>query len=202
MNFTEEEKHGLGIALNEATLLGVEVDTTRNIAAATFSVLTLPKEGSPPDDPRRQILFSPVGRVAASLRLGRWDDPTANVVPFQIEELLSIVQSFGGLPIYGWEFFDVHDQNFIRWSDRLSLDYRSGVDGFEHSIELFQEGNGKHLDFRLWFNELQIKDPEGNAVSLSDFTDGGRRWWDALYKGDKRASGSGIFPLKSDWNAI
>jgi len=122
MTLTEEKKQGLSIALNEAILLGIEVDTNRNLAAATFRVLTLPEQGSPPDDSRVQLIFAPVGRVAASLRLGRWDDREARVSAFQIDELLSVVQSFGGSPIYGWEFFDTDDKDFPRWSDRLSLD--------------------------------------------------------------------------------
>jgi hypothetical protein len=197
MRLTEEEKQGLSIALNEATLLGVEVDTNRQLAAATFSALALPEEGSPPDDPRVQFIFVPVGRVAASLRLGRWDDPQAEVVPFSIEELLSVVQSFGGLPIYGWEFFDIDDKDFVRWSDRLSFDYRSGAEGFTHSILLFQEGHDRHLDICLWFNELEIKDSQGNDILLREFIEGGKRWWDGLYSGDARTSGSGIIPLKN-----
>lgn len=197
MRLTEEEKHGLSVALNEATLLGVEIDTDRKLAAATFSVLTLPEEGSPPNDPRVQFIFFPVGRVAASLRLGRWNNPEAEVVPFQIEELLSVVKGFGGLPIYGWEFFDVHEKDFVRWSDRLSFDYSSGPEGLEHSILLFQEGPDRHLDLCLWFDTLEVKDPQGKEIKLMDFIVGGKRWWDGLYSGDERTSSSGIIPLKN-----
>lgn len=41
MEITEEQRYGLGVALNESTLLGVEVDPERGIGAATLSVLTL-----------------------------------------------------------------------------------------------------------------------------------------------------------------
>ena len=66
MDLTEEHRHGLNIALNEAELFGFEVDPSRRLAAATFNVLTLPVQGPPPSDRRVQMLFSPVGRVAAS----------------------------------------------------------------------------------------------------------------------------------------
>src|SRR5258708_3697785 len=197
MALTEEEKQGLSIALNEAILLGMEVDTSRNLAAATFRVLTLPEQGLPPADSRVQIIFAPVGRVAASLRLGRWDDREARVSPFQIDELLSVVQSFGGLPIYGWEFLDTDDKDFPRWSDRLSLDLRTDVEA-THSITVFQAGADRHLDVCLWFNRLEIKDPRGEGISMEAFIAGGRRWWDGLYKGDERTSDSGIIPLKND----
>jgi hypothetical protein len=198
MNLTEEQIQGLGIALNEATLLGMEVDTDRRIAAATFFVLTLPEQGEPPDDARVQFIFSPVGRVAASLRLGRWDDATAEVVRFPIEELLPVAHSFGGLPIYGWEFFDAHDKDFPRWADRLSVDWRDGADGLSHSITLFQEANNKHLDICLWFDSFVIKDSQGQGLQLEEFIAGGQRWWDGLYSGDSRTSNQGIIPLKTD----
>jgi hypothetical protein len=197
MRLTKEERHGLSVALNEATLLGVEIDTDRKLAAATFSVMTLPEAGLPPHDSRVQFIFSPLGRVAASLRLGRWNDSEAEVVPFQIDGLLSVVKGFGGLPIYGWEFFDVHEKDFVRWSDRLSFDYRGGTEGLEHSILLFQEGHDRHLDLCLWFDTFEIRDPEGKEISMVDFIVGGKRWWDGLYSGDERTSNSGIIPLKN-----
>lgn len=101
----QNQQHGLDIALDEATLLGLEVDPTRRIAAATFSVLTLPQYG-PPADSCVQFMFTAIGLVAASYCLGHWDDGGAEVVPFPITDLRRIVQSFGGSPIYGGEFFD------------------------------------------------------------------------------------------------
>jgi hypothetical protein len=41
-----EEKKSLGVALNEAMLLGVELDPARCLAAATLAVLTLPEAGA------------------------------------------------------------------------------------------------------------------------------------------------------------
>ena len=198
MNLTQEQIEGLGIALNEATWLGLEVDTERRIAAATFRVLTLPVDGDPPEDTRVQFEFSPVARLAASLRLGRWDDLTARVVKFPIEELLSVVRSFGGLPIYGWQFFDVNDRDFIPWADRLSLDWRGGADGLSHSITLFQDGGDRHLDLCLWFDSLVTRDPLGQVILLDELIAGGRRWWDGLYSGDSRTSDHGIFPMKNE----
>src|SRR5262245_24355446 len=110
MEISDEQRVGLGVALNEADLLGVEVDATRRLAAATFRVLTLPVEGPEPEDRRVQLLLRPVGRVAASLREGRWDDPHAEVVPFALPDLLATVQTFGGQSLYGWEFIDVHEK--------------------------------------------------------------------------------------------
>jgi hypothetical protein len=85
----------LGVALNEASLAGLEYSAKDNVAAATFVCLTLPADGPEPADSRRQFIFHRVGRIAASLRLGRWDDVDAAVEPFQVSDLLPVVQSFG-----------------------------------------------------------------------------------------------------------
>ena len=197
MNLTDEQKHALGAALEEATLLGVEVDADMRSAAATFSVLTLPEHGPAPADPRVQFRFERVGRVAASLRLGRWNDASAAVVPFRLDELLSTVQGFGGLAVYGAEFFDCED-DFATWQDRLSLDWRSEAGDLTHSIVLFQEGHDRHLDLRIWFGDLEIRSPSGEPIGFEEFYAGSKRWWDGLRAGDPRATGAGIIPL-DDW---
>ena len=195
MELDDEARAGLGLALNEAALLGVEVDAATRRAAATFSVLTLPEDGPPPEDARVQLVFEPVGRVAASLRLGRWNDPAAPVETFGLDELLPTVQSFGGGPIYGWEFFDVGEARFAALRDRLSLDVSLGMDGRAHSLSLSQEGSDRHLDLWLWFDRLTIRDAAGRVIPLAEFIAGGVRWWDAFHRHDPRTEGRGMFPL-------
>jgi len=196
MSLTEEQRAGLNVALNEAELLGFEVDAERRIAAATFRVLRLPEIGPAPDDRRVQFLFRSIGRVAASLRDGRWDDPAAPIVPFALGDLLSVVQSFGGLPVYGWEFIDVHAKELGKWGDRLSLNWISGDDGRSHSITVFQESGNRILDLCVWFDEFEIRDSERHALPIDTFIAAGKRWWDAFYAGDERTKGYGMAPLK------
>ena len=142
-------------------------------------------------------MFRPVGRVAASLRKGTWDDFGAEVVPVTIDKLLEVVLSFGGLAIYGWEFFDVHERQLAYWGDRFSLDWRSGENGMSHSIRVFQEdGFNRYLDLLVWFDDFEIRRPDGIVVALQDFVAGGKRWWDGLNSGDPRTDGVGIIPLK------
>ena len=193
----EELRFDLGVALNEADLLGFEVAPDRRVAAATFRVLALPAEGPLPEDRRVQTLFHPVGRVAASLRHGLCNDEAAEVVPFVLGDLLGVVQSFEGQPIYGWEFFDTHDKELTRWGNRLSLDWRAGPGGLSRSIAVFQAsgvGPARHLDLCVWFDELEVRRPDGTAIPLEDFAAGGRRWWTGLHAGDDRTEGHGIFP--------
>ena len=85
--------------------------------------------------------------------------------------------------------------NFAAWSDRLSLDWRSEPGGLEHTLDLFQEGYDRHLDLRIWFDELRVFTPEHEEIALQDFMVGGVRWWDGLYANDPRTAGHGIAPL-------
>lgn len=194
MELTDDQRAGLGTALNEAALLGLEVDADERLAAATFAVLTLPEQGAPPGDPRVQFLFEPVGRVAASLRHGVAANP--EIEPFAIADLLSVVQSFNGQRIYGWKFFDIDAPNLPKWIRWLSLDWRSGDNGTSHTISLFQEEGDRHLDVCLWFDSFVIRKPTGEIIELEEFCAGGERWWDAMHRGDPRTADSGIAPLK------
>lgn len=196
MAFTQEQRTGLGIALNEADLLGFEIDPERRIAVATFRVLTLPERGPAPHDRRVHFTFCPVGRIVASLRKGRWDDPDAEVVPFAISELLATVQSFGELSIYGWEYIDVHAKQLAKWGDRLSLDWASGDDGLSHSITVFQDPGDRILDLCVWFDSMELSDSRGESIPLDAFIAGGKRWWQAFYAGDERTKGYGMAPLQ------
>jgi hypothetical protein len=194
MDITKKLGYDLGVALNEARLAGLEYRAKDNIAAATFVCLTLPMVGPEPEDARRQFIFHYVGRIAASLRLGRWDDANAPVEHFDIANLLTVVQSFGCQPIYGWEFFNVHEKELSQWGNRISLDLRPENGSIKNSISLFQEApkGDKHLDLCLWFESFEIRDAQGKTIALDDFISGGMRWWNALSAGDKRTQGHGI----------
>jgi hypothetical protein len=190
----------LNLALDEAELIGAEVDSEECVAGLTLAVLSLPEEGPAPEDRRVQIILRPVGRVAASLRHGAWNDDSAEVEPFQVDALLSIVKRFGASAIYGGKFFDVpKDKDFRNWKDRLSLDWWApdAEAGTAHTLYLFQEGEDLHLDMRLWFDELLVfRPPPGyEPIELDEFVAGADRWWKAFGEGDPRTSGLGIFRL-------
>ncbi|NTW29518.1 MAG: hypothetical protein HGA39_09250 [Coriobacteriia bacterium] len=187
--------------MNESTLLGFEVLPEQRLAAATFSVLALTNHGDPPADPRVQIIFSPVGRVVASLRDGSWDDCRAPARRFELNELLEVVKGFGGLPIYGWEFIDTDDASLASMAGRYSLDWTSGeTGGLSHSISVFQDEADRYLDLVVWFDDLLVFTSDGTQVPLDDFIAGGERWWDAMYAGDSRTKSAGIFPMPKGRN--
>lgn len=199
MELSPDQLREFGVALNEATLIAVEVKPELHAAAVTLGVLALPSDDGPePADTRRVLLLGSVGRIAASLRNGRWDDADAPVETFALDGLRDVVTGFAQQTIHGWSFLDVPaDETFDRWSDRLSLDWRAEPAGLTHTLDLFQgsaEGPARHLELRIWFDELRIFEPDGTELPFDEFTAAGVRWWDALKAGDPRTAGHGIQP--------
>ena len=194
---SKEQISGLGVAFNEARLLGAELDVTRSLCGITLSVLSLPAEGPALNDSRLQILLAPVARLCASLRHGCWNDDTAQVENFPISELLPKIQSFGGQPIYGGEFIDLDKAVSDYWSDRLSLDWQGDPNAQTHTLTLFQEcyAPERTLDLKIWFRDISFFRPTGEKIEIEDVIAGGKRWWDGMYSGDSRTSGMGIGPL-------
>ena len=145
-----------------------------------------------------RVALHRLGRVAASLRHGVWNDPDVEVEVFSLDQLTQVVASSGQEPIYGWEFLDVpSEKSFDAWADRLSLDQRWEPEGLSHTLDLFQE-SPRHLDLRFWFDELYTYSPEREEIPFGAFTAAGRRWWDAFHQLDPRAAGHGMAPLRSD----
>lgn len=189
-----EQLAGLNVALNEARLLSLDLDLVRRVASIELSVLTLPELGPPLNDPRIQLWLFPVGRVGASMV-----NSDGEVRPLAIGQLSDIVRSFGGAPIYGWEFFDPPETNLASWSDRLSLNVRLDQTSMNHRLHLFQEDGQRTLDVCVWFDGLELRDPRDptrGTLSLDRFIAGGKRWWDGLFSGDPRTTVTGIQPLK------
>lgn len=199
MQFTAGQLSDFGVALREAAFVGLEVIHEYRGVALTFSVLALPPDDGPsPADPRVQLRVGHVGRIAASLRHGNWDDNDAPVEAFDLDHLSEVVDSFEQQRIYGRRFLDMPDaDSFDQWKNRLSLDWRSEPGGTAHTLDLFQEGARfplRHLDLRIWFDGLWIVDPEIQPIAFDDFTAAGVRWWKAMREGDPRTRGQGIVP--------
>src|SRR5262245_57737875 len=119
MQMTDDQRDAFGVAFNEATLHGLDLDEGRRVVAVTLEVLTLPEDGPAPSDSRVQVLLQPVGRMAASLREA--SETGAQVVPFTTEELTAVVDSVAGVKVYGWNYIDTHERQLAEWGDRLSF---------------------------------------------------------------------------------
>jgi hypothetical protein len=182
MIFDKDTIDGLNLAFNEATFLGAEISARENVVAITIECVCLNPNGSIPEDRRTQIILKPVGRMCASLRNGRWDDEKAEIIPFSHDKLLETVQSFNGLPVYGWEFFDCGEKGFNTWKDRLSLDYASYETdaGRGHTLDLFQDSSNRILNLRIWFDDIQFFTPAYKEVPIGEFIAAAKRGWDTI----------------------
>ncbi len=200
VTYSEDIINGVNVALNEATLLGVEFHRDKEIVAVSFAPVAIDVNGQVPADNRVQFVFKPVGKFIASYRLGHWDDKTAPTIKFEPEQILEKVEEFGHCSIYGWEFIDCKKECDYSWLDNLSFDYNSlNNHGKLHSIELFQEGGDKHIDIKIWFDEFEIFSSKYDKIDVQTFIDNGKRGWDRIYYGNTSDT-FGIYPSKDYTN--
>jgi hypothetical protein len=193
----------LDVALREATFLALAVDRDRREVRASFDVLTLPIAGPAQAHELVVVVFTEVRRIAASLREGWWDEQSAPVTPIRIDRLARVVGELDPTHVHGF-FFGPPEKEWEAWSNRLSLDERwsdeptVGVFGVFKNARRKRKPHDRHLDLRIWFGGFRVERPDGVAIALRDFCDGGIRWWDGLFAGDERTDGLGIYPLRSD----
>ena len=122
-------------------------------------------------------------------------------MPLSLDGLVDAVDRFGPTDLYGWDYIDRDVPDWCYWQDRLSLDeitlpvISDAVT--PHFIHLFKEstvGPDRVLDLRIWFEGLRVQTPAGEAIEMEAFIRQGKRWWDAMYSGDKRTALTGIVP--------
>lgn len=190
------DRAGLNAALSEATCLGLQANTAKRTVQLALEVLTLPESGPIPPDRRVTLILHGVSRVAASLRMQKWDDVEPRVLPLDLDGLPNAVASFGGSALHGWEFLDLPDSSWAHWSSLLSFDTELSPAPAPHVIELTQqEGvNPLELDVRVWFTSLSVLGADAKPIPVPTFVDGGVRWWAAHDIGDPRTKVMTVAP--------
>lgn len=201
----ELDKAGLDKALSEAGCLGSTVDSEAKRLILDLEVLSLPEQTTgiatadttPGAHTKRvQLIFHGVTRIAASLRMQRWDDLEPQILPLELTGLDAAVASFGGSRLHGWEFIDLDDSSWTLWSELLSFDTTIDTRIARHVLEFSQEEgvDPRELDIRVWFDSVTAQRDDGEPIPLPDLFSGSQRWWTAHDKGDPRASHPGIAP--------
>ncbi|GGK55190.1 hypothetical protein [Nocardia camponoti] len=187
---------GLNTALSESTCLGVDVDAAQGRLQLALEARTLPVDAVTAVDRKVLLTFTGVTRVAASLRIQKWDDVDPRVLPLTLEQLNEAIDSFGGGGLHGWEFIDLDDSGWQLWSELLSFDTVLDQRISAHVIEFSQEEgiDPRELDVRVWFDRIEITDAAGNPIAMAEFIEDGQRWWRAHDSGDTRASHIDIAP--------
>lgn len=191
-----EYVEGLNTAFNEARLLGFEIDTEGKLVVFTLAVVCVNAEGIVPEDTRVQVVLHSVSRITAVLRNGNIEDPKSEIVQFSHDKILDVVQSFGGLSIYGWNFFDIDDKASNRWKDGISFCHEMNPLTSTHTLDLFQDGTDRFLDMRIWFDDIQFFTPEHKEISIKNFVAAGIRAWEAItvHKNELVQKAFGIYP--------
>jgi hypothetical protein len=118
MDISSDLRDGVNRALNEADLLDVRVAEDGSEATIVVRVLTLPPNGPEPEDRVRHLRCQPIGRLAASLRLGAWNDGKAAIEPLTLDQFCVVVASRVS-QLYGWEFLDPPEESWKNWQKRL-----------------------------------------------------------------------------------
>jgi len=111
-----------------------------------------------------------------------------------LNQLTSEVASFGGLALYGGEFFDVAPPDTMASQRQLDVAFLDSPSA--HSIYLFQQNSQKVLDLWIWFDHLEFRDRRGILLLPESLVAEAKRWWDALAVGDPRTARAGIYPIK------
>ncbi len=194
---SNDQKGGLGVALNEAAFVDVQVAVDGSRADVKLAVLSWDPTTDEPAYPTVELSLTPIGRVVAALRASAWNDIDATAEPIDLETLSEVVRSFGPTQLYGWDYIDADTKNWGFWEAHPSLDKEFSETGRTHYIHLFKESHlpDRILDLRIWFDELLTLDRHGRPIDLDEFIRRGVAWWDALYAGDSRTSAAGIIPL-------
>ena len=186
---------GFNIALNEARLLNVEFDPIIRRAIISLNVLSLPVDKFPSENSLVQIDLHSVNHFIGIYKIGRWDDPKAEIKKFDNENLSEIVQSFGGLPIYGSDFLQLKQDEKNKDFGDISFEYCFNEEN-NYKLWLFQASDDRYLEFHIWFNQMAIRNSEVGILLIEQFIAGGKRFWEGINKNDFRVQGYGIYPLK------
>jgi hypothetical protein len=173
---------GLGVALNESSLLDVRFDLVHNRAELEVDVLTLPVEGPEPEDCRFVLSLHEISRVVFVAA-----DATG---PLTLEQVSEPIRRHAGRPMYGWQFVDTDRPT----PDPPSFEWRGSSPQLSaHRLYVFQ-GEGL-TELAVFFDRLDLRRFAGEPLPFAEFVAGGKRWWDALDAGDPRIANRGILPL-------
>ena len=179
-----EVKEQLDLAFNESKINYIAI--SQDSIEVMFDFISMDSSGDFPNDNRHLITFNNFGRTVLSYKMGCWDDEDAEVISIEPQ---AVQQHFTDLNLdsmYGWEFINLGEEEFTKWSDKHSLDLTKREDWKRlNTIDLFGEQIGTPevtIDIRIWFDEMSIKTLEGKELSLKEFTENAQRGWDQMYK--------------------
>jgi hypothetical protein len=199
VQWDEETREDLGVALNEADVLGIRLDPSGAWCDLLLHVLALPEAGPLDPDARRILRLVSPAQLRVLLRTDQPWSPPEHLPVIPLASLEAVEDFFASLSwswsMYGWKFLD--DPSLTKdWPAQpsLTVDLRPGTGS--HSLYWFNEcgreeadGNaGYCIEGTVTFEDLEILRADATPYPLTEFIAGGHRYWQALQTRDARLS--------------
>ena len=198
VQWDEGTREGIETALNEADVLGIQLDPAGAWCDVLVHVLALPESGPLDRDARRVLRLNVPGQVSILLRTDRAGlAGYGPVIPLSgldaVEDFFASLSWSGAM--YGWKFLD--DPSLTRdWPARpsLTVQVRSGT--ASHSLYWFNECGRTEgdaiasylIEGTVTFEDLEVMRADAVPQRLAEFIADGQRQWQAVFGHDERLS--------------
>jgi ATP-dependent Clp protease ATP-binding subunit ClpC len=171
-----DQKRSLDLALEGARIERLTFRQEEEMLEVLFDFSA--KQGPAEENRETSLLFRfrAVSRLAVSHRREHWDsDGETEFLNYEADRLSQEVERFQRSELRGWDYFNHDETAFDYWKKYLTLDYRhpnrneyvNTVDLFLFRYDYFDE----ILDFRIWFDDLEILNGQGEPVPTGEFAE-------------------------------
>ena len=194
MEWTERSRERLETALTEAEVCGVRVGQS-DVVEVLLHVAALPASGPMDLDPRRVLQLHGVTQLRFLLRSDTADGygPAIPLTDLHAVETFFDTLATGG-SLYGWRYFD--DPTLTKdWPATPSLSMTLSEGLAPHTFYWFNEcltpdtGSVRSycIEGTIEFADLSVFRADGTRQDVSEFSNEGAAWWQALNDRDERA---------------
>ncbi len=165
MPATDADLHALDALLDQAVLLGAELDPNYRVLGLTIDVAPDRHPGQPAGgDHRLQVLLHPAGTIEASLR--RRGDETV-VEAFTVDQLPDVVHALDG-PVLTAPIVGEGPVAPGEWGPAMSLQGRSNApDGHRHRLRFDVTAGDREFGLHVTFDEVEVRGPDGQGIALT-----------------------------------
>jgi hypothetical protein len=199
MQWHEGTREGIETALNEADVLGIQLDPAGAWCDVLVHVLALPESGPLDRDARRVLRLAGPGQVSILLRADRAGGAGYGpVIPLSgldaVEDFFASLSWSGAM--HGWKFLD--DPSLTRdWPTQPSLTLQVRRGAASHSLYWFNECGRTEgdaiasylIEGTVTFEDLEVMRADALPQRLAEFIADGQRQWQAFFSQDERLSG-------------
>lgn len=151
--------------LTAGPVLGAEVDLDYRVLALTIEPGPQAHPAGAVDDARLQVLFHPVGTIAAALVRHGHDDGARTVLQFGPEQLPDVVSALDGAVPLG-DPLPGRLPDLDAMEERLSLRGMAQVaEGHDTPLALNLVHDDLTLDLWATFDDVEVRSPDGEVLA-------------------------------------